>query len=163
MIPNYTNGTPISDEGLVTAMPVDSVDVAPLSTALGTMVKPEDKIHFHKTRTFKIFAVLIPSPPPRRANSFCFCARGPLSKRSCIKILHGILDFKAQDKKNRRRVICCVVVVRKKIHRIRAYVNPSLGANVPIQNFSYSANGGPSPRQTWRGCWRRWARIRSFA
>lgn len=57
-IPDYTDGAPTADEGLVTAMPVDSVELAPLSTALGTMVKPQDKMPFHKTRKFKIFAAL---------------------------------------------------------------------------------------------------------
>lgn len=55
-VPDYTGGTPISDEGLVTAMPVANEVIAPPSTYAKEYV-PEVKVPFHKRRSFVIFAI----------------------------------------------------------------------------------------------------------
>jgi len=54
-VPDYSGGTPIADEGLVTAMPVsDDVYSPPSTYAKEVMMK--DKVPFHKRSTFKLFA-----------------------------------------------------------------------------------------------------------
>lgn len=54
-VPDYTSGIPVSDAGLVTAMPVADNVYSPPS-AVAEKIDMEDKIPFHKTRKFLIFA-----------------------------------------------------------------------------------------------------------
>jgi len=54
-VPDYSGGTPIADEGLVTAMPVSDDVYSPPST-FAKEVMMEDKVPFHKRSTFKLFA-----------------------------------------------------------------------------------------------------------